>query len=364
MKIPQFIPNIDKKDWKTLKQIFQTKWITEGSQSNELLTKLCRLITSKYGVFTPNGTLALYLGLKALKIGIGDKVIVPDITFIASANAVKMTGATPIFVDTDLNGLVDIESCEKAIKNVSHIKAIMPVHLFGIAVNMDKINDFAAKHNLLVIEDACQALGVTWDSKQCGSFGDVGCFSFFADKTITMGEGGLITTQNFNIFQSLKMLRNQGRLNRGSFIHPTIGYNFRITDIQAALGVSQLSKFNKIIKRKLEIFNIYKDHLSTVDNKIRMIEPDNRLSSFIPFRVCILINKAKELIKYLETNGVEARDMFFPLHKQPCYQHYEYDYEQFDNANYVYDNGLCLPTFPTLKNKQIKYICKLIKNKV
>ena len=239
MKVPQFMPYVGLEEWKAIKPCFEENWITEGPRSKIFAEKLCKKIGCKYGVFANNGTLALYLGLRALGIKKGDEVIVPNFTFIASANAIEMTGATPVFCDINEDDLqINIDDCKKLISRKT--KAIMPVHLYGFASNMDNVMEFAKKHKLLVIEDAAQALGIKWNKKGCGSFGDVATFSFFADKTITTSEGGFVCTNDEKIYKKLLYLRNQGRINRGSFIHPEIGYNFRMTDIQAAIGLKQL----------------------------------------------------------------------------------------------------------------------------
>ena len=230
------MPYIGNEEHEAMKECFDANWITEGPKCKEFSERFLELTSARYGVFAQNGTLALYLGLRAAGVKHGDEVIVPNFTFIASANAVEMCGAKPVFVDINLEDLqIDITDCDRVLSKKT--TAIMPVHLFGMAADMGEVMAYAVEKNLKVIEDAAQAVGVTWGGKHCGTFGDVGCFSFFADKTITMGEGGFVTTNNEKIYKKLLYLRNQGRLNRGSFVHPEMGYNFRITDFQAAMGL-------------------------------------------------------------------------------------------------------------------------------
>ena len=182
MKINQFQPYLGDEEYKAIKSCFDDNWITEGPKSKEFSDKLFDLTGAKYGVFAQNGTIALYLGLRAIDIGPGDEVIVPNFTFIASANAVEMCGAKPVFVDVNEDDLqINIDDCNRVL--TENTKAIMPVHIFGLCANMDNVMDFSTKHNLKVIEDAAQGIGITWDGKHCGTIGDVGCFSFFADKT-------------------------------------------------------------------------------------------------------------------------------------------------------------------------------------
>ena len=237
----------------------------------------------------------------------------------------------------------------------------MPVHIYGLSANMDEVMSFAKKHNLLVVEDAAQALGVKWRGKGCGSFGDVSTFSFFADKTITTGEGGFVCTNNKEIYENLLYLRNQGRIDRGTFIHPKMGYNFRMTDIQMAIGLSQLEKFDFIVERKNEIYQLYKELLGGLEN-IEILTPNNKIFPYIPFRVGILTkDKSENLMKFMNENGIETRTFFYPLHKQPCMKQFSQNYKPIKNSSYVYGHGVCLPSYVALGRKKIEYICSVIK---
>ena len=374
MKIKQFKPFLGDEEYLSIKECFDSNWITEGPKSKEFCDKLLELTGAKYGVFANNGTLSLYLGLKALGIQDGDEVLVPNFTFIASANAVIMAGGKPIFVDVNKDTMhIDLEQCRKLI--TPKTKAIMPVHIYGTAADMESIMEFANKFKLLVIEDAAQAIGVNWNGQHCGTFGHVGSFSFFADKTITTGEGGFLVTNDEKIYENLLYLRNQGRINRGSFIHPEIGFNFRITDIQAAIGLVQLKKLNLIIEKKKNILQLYKKHLEGVRG-IRIFEPPN-LSDHVPFRVAIMFEKkAKEVMKFFESKEIETRTFFYPLHKQPCFtevmmsQYCDVCVETFginckmscfENSQELYDHGVCVPSYPELSEEEVRYICDQIR---
>jgi len=358
MKVNQFEPFIGEEEYKAIKDCFDKNWITEGPKSKEFSEKLLDLIGSKYGVFAQNGTIALYLALRAIDIGPGDEVIVPNFTFIASANAVEMCGATPVFVDINKEDLqIDIADCERVLSPKT--KAIMAVHIFGLSSNMSNVVAFAKKNNLKIIEDAAQGIGVRWGGKHSGTFGDVGCFSFFADKTITTGEGGFVVTDDYEIYERMLYLRNQGRINRGSFIHPQIGYNFGITDIQAAIGLVQLGKLDVIVKKKIDLLNSYKERLKNLDN-LRIIEPYND-SNHIPFRVVVMCDQPVEgLMEYFTKRDIETRTVFYPLHRQPCYQGFGKD-EDFQNSIYAYEHGVCLPSYPALTIDKVDYICDTIK---
>lgn len=374
MKIRQFKPFLGKEEYENIKECFESNWITEGPKAKEFCDKLLELIGAKYGVFANNGTLSLYLGLKALGIKEGDEVLVPNFTFIASANAVIMAGGKPIFVDVDKDTMhLNINRCKELVTKKT--KAIMPVHIYGTAANMKELMSFAKEHKLKVIEDAAQAIGVKWDGQHCGTFGDIGSFSFFADKTITTGEGGFLVTNDENIYKRLLYLRNQGRINRGSFVHPEIGYNFRITDIQAAIGLAQIEKLNDIIDKKKNILNLYKKHLNGVKG-VKIFEPPSK-SNHIPFRVALLFDqKSEKIMKYFMKKEIETRTFFYPLHKQPCFvdvmksQYCDICVETFGlkcnmtcfkNSQWLYDYGVCVPSYPELEEKEIIYICNVIK---
>jgi perosamine synthetase len=355
MIVKQFRPFVGMEEYEAIKECFENNWITEGPKAKEFSDKLCDLIGCKYGVFANNGTLSIYLGLRAMGVGPGDEVIVPDFTFIASANAVEMTGATPVFADIEVNTLhLDLDHCETLVNEKT--KAIMPVHIYGMSANMTKIMNFANKHNLMVIEDAAQAIGVNWNGQHCGTFGEIGSFSFFADKTITTAEGGFVCTNDEEIYHNLLYLRNQGRLNRGTFKHPRIGYNFRITDIHAAIGLAQLSKLDLIKSKKINNLTLFEDRLKGV-NGLKIIKPELG-SNHVPFRVAILFDQKKDKIEeFLSTNGIETRTFFYPLHKQPCYP----NQKLLSNSSYVYDHGLCMPSYPELTVEEIDYVCNKIK---
>ena len=366
LRIPQVLPWLGEAEQVAVGETIARNWITEGPKSSELNACLNNLMGVEYGVFAPNGTLALVLGLMALEIGPRDEVLVPDITFIGSANAVLMVGATPVFVDVNRgNFQIDVSHAESLINTRS--RAIMPVHLYGMCCDMDAVMDFAARHDLAVIEDAAQAIGVHYKERHTGGMGDVGCFSFFADKTITTGEGGYVVCRDAGVYEKLRLLRNQGRPDRGSFIHPSIGYNFRITDMQAAVGLVQLGKLDEIIARKHAIMEWYHQGLDDIEAvSFLALEPG---STYVPFRAVILCEGATDLAKALEKAGIQSRSFFHPMHKQPCFEHLDranggplsLDDSHYPNAIFGYDHGLCLPIYPMLSEDSVGHICGVIR---
>ena len=358
-KITQIQPYFDNSEIKNLKKAIKTGWVTEGPFCKEFMDIIQQYTGAKYAVFANNGTLGLFLSLLSIGISEGDEVIVPDFTFNASASSIAFTGAKPVFVDIQMDNLqIDTTKIEAAISPKT--KAIMPVHVYGQACDMDPILKIAEKHSLKIVEDAAQGYGVFYKGRHTGTIGDVGVISFFADKTITTGEGAVVLTNNEDTFNKLKMLRNQGRPNSGTFIHPELGMNFRITDLQGALGVAQTKKFNKIKDIKEKNFYLYHENLKIVTNIHFISQPD--YTNFVPFRVNVLAEKLEELIDHLENNGVQTRRMFYPLHRQPCFESLKYKEEDFPVANEVYDRGLSFPVHSGLKKSDILFICKLIKD--
>lgn len=242
----------------------------------------------------------------------------------------------------------------------------MPVHIYGMTCDMDAIVAFARTHNLKIIEDAAQAVGVRYKGKHAGTFGEVATFSFFADKTITTGEGGLIVTNDDQIAENLLYLRNQGRIDRGSFIHPRMGYNFRLTDIQAAVGIVQLGRLEEIIRKKHDLLARYHQALDSL-RQVRFVKVTEG-SSYIPFRAAIYAERAAELMKHMDSQGIQTRTFFYPLHRQPAFEYLKklpnyagsLNDRDFPGAVYAYDNGVCLPSYPALPAEDLEYVCRTI----
>lgn len=357
-RIPQLEPYVGKEELENLKKVIEKKWLTEGPFSMEFIELIKKFAGSKYVLLVSNGTLALFLSLLGLGVGEKDEVIVPDFTFIASASSIAFTGATPVFVDVSKGNFnIDPEKIESKITNKT--KVIMPVHIYGQAADMGPIIKIAKKYNLKILEDAAQGFGVYWRGKHTGTIGDVGIISFFVDKTITTGEGAAILTKNQDVYEKIKLMRNQGRSTSGTFIHSELGMNFRMTDLQSAVGVAQIKKFKKIEKIKLRNYELYKEKMSAV-KQIKFLE-EVEYSNIVPFRANIVVEKKNELIQYLEKNGIQTREFFYPLHRQPCFSYLKYPVDAFPVANFAYEDGLSLPIFCDLKMGDIFYICNKIR---
>ena len=351
IKVPQFRSYVDKSDYARLESVFENNYIAEGPHSVQFHEELLKIIGSQYGCFASNGTLALYMAMKAAGIGRGDDVLVQNVSFIASANSIEMVGANPVFIDVLSPSDLTIDLSK--IKLTSNTKAMVVAPLFGTAcTNIHEIKKYCQDNNLLLVEDAAQALGITDGNDHCGTFGDVGTFSFYADKTITTAEGGYVVTNNEEIYERMRYLRNQGRKQSGSFLHPEIGYNFRITDMQAALGLSQLEKLEHIKSEKSKIYDLYRHYLG---NNVEFLKLNTDFNH-IPFRVVVFVDNAETSIKHMANNGVEPRSVFYPLHKQPCYEFLGYGDEDYENSLLCYERGICLPTWVGLSEEQIAYV--------
>jgi perosamine synthetase len=355
--IPVFEPLLSSNELHYINECIADNWITGGKKCAAFEDRIKRITSAKHATVCCNGTLALYVGLKAMGIGNGDEVIVPDFTFIASANSVYMTGATPVFCDVD-----PVSFCIRA-RDIDKVKtrktrAVMPVGIYGNSPNMDEITEYCCYNQLDIIEDAAQNMFVKWNNKHLGTFGWVGCISFYADKTITTGEGGMILTDDDDLYEQVIRLLNQGRTGRGRYIHDSIGYNFRMTDLQAAVGLAQLDKAKFICESKLLHEQIYKELLSSIED-ITFPVVDNRCEH-MPFRHNILVPDPEALSKHLADNDIGSLRFFHPLHRQDCYKK-EYSHLQFPNTELIYEHGLSLPSSVKLTRFDIEKICEVIR---
>ena len=357
-KITQVIPNIDDNELKYITESIGDKWLTEGPKSKQFLDHIKEFTGSKFAVLAPNGTLGLFLGLLALDLPKGSEIIIPNFTFFASASSAIFAGLKPVFVDVDTDTFnMNTSQIESLITD--NTSAIMPVHIYGHSVNMHKIMAIANKYNLKVVEDAAQAYGVSYKGQQCGTFGDISMISFFADKTITMGEGAVVLTQNEDLYKRLLLLRNQGRPNSGTFIHQSLGMNFRVTDMQCGVGLAQSVKFPKILEKKLKNYNLYKELLEGVGD-LEFLKVENG-STFVPFRFFLKTQFKDELSEHLESNNIQVRSFFFPMHKQPPLKEYALANQVFNVSEGLYNNGICLPLHAYLTSSDIIYITNKVK---
>lgn len=313
----------------------------------------------RHGIAVSNGTAALHLALVALGIGPGDEVIIPTLTFIATANAVRYTGATPVFADSEAETW-NLDPQDVACRITPHTRAIIPVHIYGHPANMAPILDLAKQHNLHVIEDAAEAHGARYQGKRVGSLGEINAFSFYGNKIITTGEGGLLTTDEDALAEKVRFLRDHAMSPEKRYWHTEVGFNYRMTNLQAALGVAQMERIEEFIARKRWIAESYNQGLREVA-AIRL-PPEAPWATSVYWMYSILLNKdfplsRDEVMARLRQQNIDSRPFFYPIHVQPPYQA--------DISLPVAENlsrrGINLPSAVTLSEEDIQRIVQAIR---
>lgn len=362
--IPVNEPLISKNALKYVSDCVKTGWISSsGKYIKQFEDNFAKFIGVKHAITTTSGTTALHLALASLNIKKGDEVILPTQTMMASAVAVVYTGATPIFVDVERDTWnMDVEKIEKLITKKT--KAIMPVHIYGLPVDMDPIMSLAKKYNLYVVEDAAEGLGAKYKNKMTGSMGDVGCFSFYANKVITTGEGGMITTNNDKLANIARELKNLAHSPKQRFLHNKIGYNYRMTNMQAALGVAQLEEVKDYLKKKKWMASEYNKKLS----KIKGLSLPVKLkgSTNVYWMYALLVEDhfeidRNEFMKKLLEKGVDTRTFFISMHTQPAITKLGFAKRaRCPVSEEIEQKGLYLPSGLAITKKQIDTVCKAI----
>jgi len=360
--IPVAEPYLDGNEKKYVLDCLDTNWISSsGKYITEFEDKFAKYCGCKFGVATTSGTTALHLAVASLGIGRGDEVIVPDFTNIASANAVAYTGATPVFVDIEPRTFnINPEKIEEAITKKT--KAIMVVHMFGHPCDMDPINEIAKRHKLFVIEDAAEAHGAEYKHRKTGSLGDVACFSFYANKIITTGEGGMIVTNNEQVSERAKHLRNLAFDKERRYIHSDIGFNYRLTNLQAALGLAQLENIEKHISMKRKIAEKYSKSLREVKGLTLPIEEKWAKNVFWMYTILVeqtFSMNRDDLKNFLTKKNIETRYVFYPMHSQPCFKNLSQK-GLFPVSDEISRKGLYLPSGTGLRDEQIEKVVNSI----
>jgi len=356
--IPISQPTITKNEIDFVTKAMQSGWVSSLGEFLDIFeAKFASFVGTKYAVSTTNGTTALHLALVSEGIKSGDEVILPDFTFVATANAVQYTGATAVLVDIEENTLcIDPEKVESAITDKT--KAIIPVHIYGHPANMVEINRIAKKYGLLVVEDAAEAHGAEINGKKVGSMGKCGAFSFYGNKIITTGEGGMITTDDKPLYDRLRHLRDHAMSNEKRYWHDQIGFNYRMTNLQAALGVAQLDRIKEILEKKRKIFLTYKNLLSK--NARIKLNFEAEWARNVFWMVCLEFEdftevKRDELMKQLKNRGVDSRPYFYPISDLPMYPK-----TNTPVAHRVFGKGINIPSYFDLDNASIEYVCKTV----
>ena len=357
-KIPVYRPHLGGNEKKYVDECLDTDWISsKGKYINLFEDKFCDYIGVKYATAVSNGTTALHLALETLGIKHGDEVIVPTFTYIASVSTIVYTGATPVFVDSDES---DWQMSIDDLKNkiTPKTKAIVVVHLYGQPNKMDEIMAIAREYGLFVIEDCAESFGSTYKGKHTGTFGDIAAFSFYGNKTITTGEGGMLVTNDYYLYNKAYHLKMHGVSSVRYYWHDVIGYNYRMTNICAAIGLAQIERADDIIVKKKSIAKKYNDLLQ---GSPVTFQPD-REDSTNAFRMyTILVDTVKTrdaLMEYLSSKLIETRPTFYPVHTMPMFSN---QYKKFNVAEDISIRGINLPSYPEISDEDLKYVCDSIK---
>lgn len=326
--------------------VMNSGWLTQGRRVEQFEKELASYLGVNHVVCCSSGTTALHLALAAFGIGPGHEVLVPDLTFVATANAVSYTGAKVVLVDVDPHTwTINVDDAMR--KVTSKTRAIIPVHLYGVACDMVSIRSFATNHNLLIIEDAAEAFGGRYYGEPCGSIGDAGVFSFYANKILTTGEGGAVVTNNSGLVGRLRLLRGQAQVPRQRYFHSEVGFNYRMTELQAAVGLGQMTHLDTMLRRRSEVCRRYRERL------VHLATSQSEESA--PWLFTCLVSSRDLLMQVLSSQGIETRPTFVPLHRLPMYQGVDPD---FPVASMLGELGMSLPTYPELLNGEIDRICQ------
>ncbi len=364
--IPINEPILNGNEKKYLSECIDSGWISsEGPFVSELENKFANRIGRKYGIAVSNGSVAIDTTIAALGIKKGDEVIMPTFTIISCAAPIVRAGAIPVLVDVDLeNWNMCIDEIESKI--TSRTKAIMVVHIYGLPVNMDPVLDLVKKYNLLLIEDAAEVIGQDYKGKPCGSFGNISTFSFYPNKHITTGEGGMILTDDINLAQKCRELRNLSFIPPRRFVHEELGWNFRMTNLQAALGVAQLERLDEFIVKKRQIGEWYNSLLKGI-NGLQLPQEKDDYSKNIYWIYGLLIKKdlninAIDVMKQLGEFGIGSRPFFYSMHNQPVFNKMGlFKNVNLPNSDYLSEKGFYIPSGLALTYDQAVFVSEKLK---
>lgn len=357
--IPVYKPWLTQREEEYLRRAITSGWISStGEFVDASESALSSLLGVNHTRVTSNGTTALHLCLRAVGIRPGDAVIVPAITFAATAFAVSYCQATPIFVDSDPETWnLDLNIVEDVCKKQT-IKAVIPVHLYGNPVDMTALRGLASKYGFIIIEDACESLGATLNGAYTGTLGDIACFSFYGNKTLTCGEGGAVTTNDHNYDERVKLLRGQAHDPNKRYWHVDIGHNYRLTNMQSAVLLAQIERFHEIMSEKIRVYNQYRKHLPA---EMFQVVPEGGMSSAWMISVRLPVRSAN-VAEIMAKAGVETRPIFYPLYEMPPFMMCDVYGRKVGKA--LNEFGITLPSYPMLTNDEIKFICDILKDAI
>ncbi|MFK7738086.1 MAG: DegT/DnrJ/EryC1/StrS family aminotransferase [Pirellulaceae bacterium] len=365
-KIPVAYADVSGNEETYVSEAIRSSWISStGKYIDRFESEFAAACETSHALSCSNGTVALHMALLGMGLRPGDEVIVPSLTYVATANAVRYCGAEPVFVDVDPHTwCLDPNRLEAAI--TPKTRGLVAVHLMGHPADMDSLNTVAAMHGLWVVEDCAEAPLAKYKGRVVGSLGRAGTFSFFGNKIFTCGEGGAVTFSDDQLATRLKLLRGQGMDPERRYFFPITGYNFRLTNVACAMLCAQFERKASILQRRREIFDRYNEELEGVPGVV--LQPVADWAEPSPWLYAITVDSADfgisrdELMTELEADGIDSRPFFYPLHKLPPFRRAaESQNQQLDHTNRLAESGLMLPTFNDLTDRQIEHICDRIK---
>lgn len=362
--VPVNEPRIAKNALKYVSDCITSGWISSsGSYLKEFEEEFAARFGVKHAITTTNGTASLHLAIASLNIGKGDEVILPAHTMMASAAAIVYTGATPVLVDAERDSWnMDVTQIENKI--TKNTKAIMPVHIYGLPVDMDPVLKLANKYNLAIIEDAAESTGAEYKDKLTGTFGEFGCFSFYANKIITTGEGGVVLTNNDELAAHARLLKDMAHSPKQRFLHEEIGFNYRMTNMQAALGLAQLEELDKYLETKIWMAGMYNKLLYNLEGITLPIEKPWAKNVYWMYGILIedSFGITREQFMYeLKERGIDTRTFFVPMNRQPALLKMGlYKEEKFPVSDEISKKGLYIPSGLAITKEQIERVCEVI----
>ena len=358
--IPVYKPTIGTLEKEYVNDCLDSSWISSKGKYVKLFEDAFSETTgASYATTVCNGTVALHLALLALGVGEGDEVIVPTFTYIASVNCIKYVGATPVFVDC-LEDTWQLDPEDVKRKITPKTKAIIAVHLYGHPAEMKDIVSLARENDIFVVEDCAEAFGSLYEGKHVGGFGDIATYSFFGNKTITCGEGGMVVTNNETLYDRCKSIKCQGLATHRQYWHDVVGYNYRMTNVCAAIGYGQLQRMQETLSRKRRIAEIYIDSFKGTNISYHK-EKTNVYHSYWMFSVIMDINeKQRDLVRqHLHNKGIETRPLFYPVHTMPMYSG---KYEMHRVSEEIHRKGFNVPSYPEMTDDEVLYVANSIKD--
>jgi len=359
--IPQIEPWVDESELRELMRVIDSTFLVEHELTKEFEHMTAQLTGARHAIAVCNGTMALFTCLKAMDVGPGDEVIVPNLTFVASANAVILAGAVPVLCEVRGDTFcIDITRAARLISKQT--KAIMPVHLYGQSADMPAVMAFAREHGIQVLEDAAEGIAVRYEGKHVGTSGKMGILSYYGNKTVTCGEGGVVLTNDDALAKAAYRIKNYGRDRKGTFVHESIGFNFAFTDLQAAIGIAQMKKLSAIVAKKRAIHDRYVRELQDIKSFLPVYidpkcEPVFWFTSF-------LCEDPDALSAFLGEQKIQVRRFFLPLHLQPCYadgKHVRIPDSDLRISEKIYSQGISLPSSYGLTDEDQSHIVEQIR---